>query len=254
MSNYKFGIDVSEWQGEINWKRVADYGVSFAIVRLGYGTKGVDKFGVANIRGCVDNSIPYGVYWFSYANSAKTASDEAKKCLALLDGDVPPLGVWYDFEAASISNGDKIARINWGYYAKSFCDVIAGAGLKCGIYTNYDFYRSAVTLPRAPLWLAHWGAKEPTYADWDIWQSGKDVIPGIMTAVDTNYCKEGVLQLEKMYKTFDSLPDWAKPDIKKFMDARALVGDDAGNINLTESTVKSLCVLSRYLSKCKNLG
>ena len=81
------GIDVSYWQGTIDWAKVKKAGVDFAIIRCGFGSNAKDnddtKF-AANVRGCVKNGIPYGVYLYSHANTVSKANNEAEHALRLL--------------------------------------------------------------------------------------------------------------------------------------------------------------------------
>ena len=75
--DYKQGIDVSKWQGVVDWAKVKAAGVDFAMLRAGYGQGTADSEFAKNAAGCEAAGLPYGVYWFSYAYSAETAAAEA---------------------------------------------------------------------------------------------------------------------------------------------------------------------------------
>lgn len=83
------GIDVSHYNGNIDWKTVAESDIDYAIIRCGYGndqTNQDDKYWQQNVKGCEDNNIPYGVYIYSYATTKEMALSEAKHVLRLVDG------------------------------------------------------------------------------------------------------------------------------------------------------------------------
>ena len=96
----KHGIDVSEWQGDINWNKVD---TDFCIIRAGYG-KSVsqkDKKFEVNYSGCKANSIPCGVYWYSYAVTPEEAVSEANACLEIIKGKQFEYPIYFDVEQNS---------------------------------------------------------------------------------------------------------------------------------------------------------
>ena len=99
----EWGVDVSFAQGDIDWAKAKADGVDFAILRLGYGAGGSDRRFVANVQGCKANGIKFGVYLYSYAWNASTATSEAEWTLTVLrNAGVSPsdlgLPVYYDLE------------------------------------------------------------------------------------------------------------------------------------------------------------
>ena len=95
------GIDVSEFQTNVNWDKVKQDGIKFAIIRCGYGMDFfffVDVEYERNANECERLGIPYGVYLMSYANTVEKARSEAKHVLRLIEGRKISLGVWYDIE------------------------------------------------------------------------------------------------------------------------------------------------------------
>ena len=78
------GIDVSQHQGSIDWRKVKASGIQFAMLRAGYGANTVDGEFERNARGCMEAGIPFGVYWFSYAYTPEMARREAEKCISVI--------------------------------------------------------------------------------------------------------------------------------------------------------------------------
>lgn len=185
------GIDVSEHNGKINWKKVKKSGIDFAILRVGYGKdlkKQDDKYFKANAKGCKKAGIPFGVYIYSYANSVEKAKSEAEHVLRQIKGLKLSLPVFYDLEDEATTgkcSNKKILKI-----AKEFYSYITSAGYKFGVYANkywfttkltdkwYDKYR----------WVAQY-AKKCTYkGDYFMWQySDTGKVNGINGDVDMDY-------------------------------------------------------------------
>ena len=97
----KFGIDVSEHQGAIDWGQAKADGVSFAILRSVKRNLSADLYFEANYRGCRENGIPAGIYKYSYALTEEEAKKEAEAVLRLLSGRSLELPVFIDVEDAS---------------------------------------------------------------------------------------------------------------------------------------------------------
>lgn len=97
------GIDVSKWNGTINWSKVKASGVDYAIIRAGYGTDTVDPMFKTNIEGAIKAGVKVGVYWFSYASSPEKAKIEAQKCLEVIAPYKNNISypVFFDFEQSS---------------------------------------------------------------------------------------------------------------------------------------------------------
>ena len=78
------GIDVSKWNGDIDWKSVKDAGADYVIIRAGFGSSTVDEKFYQNIKGARDAGLKIGIYWFSYATSVEKAKAEAQKCIEVI--------------------------------------------------------------------------------------------------------------------------------------------------------------------------
>lgn len=193
------GIDVSAWQGAIDWKRVKNAGVEFAIIRTGYGRKDpkqIDQFFKENIEGAKEVGIKVGAYHYSYAESPEDAVKEAEFCLEILDGVKLDLPVYYDIEDKTISNKhDKDIRTQM---CINFCTVIEKAGYWAGVYANKNWFDNYLNYDqlkaRYTLWLAHYCIDSPSL-DCDVWQyRSNGSIDGITGNVDMNYMYRDLLQ------------------------------------------------------------
>ena len=186
------GIDVSYHNGTIDWKRVKQSEVEYAIIRCGYGTNDKsqdDKKWEENVKGCIDNNIPYGVYLYSYADTVEKASSEADHAIRLLQGKKLKYPVYYDLEEDKLR--DKISKKTIADIAQTFCDKLSAKGYTVGIYANKDWFTNYLTDSRFNNWTK-WVAQYNTVCNYkgkyDMWQcSSTGRVPGISGNVDLNY-------------------------------------------------------------------
>lgn len=193
------GVDVSWWQQEIDWERVAADGVEFAFIRLGnrYSTDGrieIDSYAEANIRGAQAAGLDVGVYFFSQALTEEEACEEAAFVIEALKGYELQLPVVFDWEPLS---GETSRTDNMDYsvlddLAIAFCDAVKAAGYKPMIYFNQYFGYLRYDLSRLTdysFWYAgYFSSNRPNfYYNFDVWQytsSGK--VDGISGNADMN--------------------------------------------------------------------
>lgn len=197
------GIDVSVHQGSIDWQEVKSSGVDFAIIRCGYvgkttGNGFIDDRWFENVRGCLDNGIPFGVYIYSYATTTSRASSEADHVLRLLsEAGLDPIDLGYpvflDMEDASTLYADHAA------IATTFCNKIEAAGYSAGVYSSTGWFNERLTDPcfdNWTKWVAQWNTSMGlTYNGLSNFESGNGMwqfsdygsIPGINGAVDLDY-------------------------------------------------------------------
>nr|WP_294491796.1 glycoside hydrolase family 25 protein [uncultured Mediterraneibacter sp.] len=195
----KFGIDVSEFQGEeIDWKQVKDSGVEFVIIRLGYRAYGesgalvLDAMYEKNIQGATDAGLDVGVYFFSQAISGAEAVEEADFVLEHLNGYDITGPVVYDTEEIKwdTARTDNNTKQDFTNFCKVFCDTIEHAGYDTMIYSNMTWM--AYTLDMEELaeydfWYADYYDTPQCPYDYQIWQySESGVVPGINANVDLN--------------------------------------------------------------------
>lgn len=148
-------IDVSEWQGVIDWEQVKPQ-IGGAIIRVAYGANRVDKYVDRNLSECDRLGIPYGVYLYSLAYNEVTAWAEADKALALIKGHKLTMPVYVDIEENQYRGAARVV-------AKAFCDVIEAAGYKYGVYASesyFNSYISGVDIPGCSYWIARYGTND----------------------------------------------------------------------------------------------
>ena len=183
-------IDVSTWQGSIDFKKVKSAGYDYVIIRAGYGKEKSQKDNMfeTNYKKAKSAGLKVGAYWFSYAMSPSTATAEADACLSCIKGKKFELPVYYDMEyqpAMSTSNS------NYTKMAVNFCNKLKSNGFKSGVYSSasvYDYLLNRKTLKNngISIWNAEWYIKPSITCD--VWQySDNGRINGISTNVDLNY-------------------------------------------------------------------
>lgn len=159
------GIDVSKWQGSINWTEAKADGVEFAIIREGYGKESpsqVDKKFKENYTGAKYVNIPIGVYRYSYADSVSDAKLEADFCLKNIQELQLEYPVCFDIEDSEMLALTNQQRTD---ICKAFCETIENAGYYAMIYCNLDWYNNrlcSAQLADYDLWLAQWYAGTPS--------------------------------------------------------------------------------------------
>ncbi len=192
------GIDVSKYQGDIDWKAVKASGVQFVIIRCayrGYGT-GVlveDVNFKRNLAGAKAAGLDIGIYIFSQAINEVEAVEEASACLNYLNGMKIKYPIFIDIETSG-GNGsgraDGLTVTQRTNVAIAFCETIKNAGYKPGVYANKNYLTNkmdASKLNKYYIWLAQY-AEKPTYAgEYDMWQyTSKGKVAGISGNVDMN--------------------------------------------------------------------
>jgi GH25 family lysozyme M1 (1,4-beta-N-acetylmuramidase) len=185
----KNGIDISEWQGNINWSSV---NTDFCIIRAGYGrviTQKDPNF-EAYYAGCKSRGIPCGVYWYSYAKTPAEAAIEADICLQVIKGKQFEYPIYFDVEE---QNTFATGKNNVSEIIKAFCSKIEAAGYYAGLYMSASPLNNYVTdevRKRYTVWVAHYGVSRPSYSGaYDIWQKGSNGrIAGISGDVDVDEC------------------------------------------------------------------
>lgn len=182
------GIDISRYQENVDFSKVKNE-VDFVIIQAGYGryTTQVDPYFERNYNECKKHNIPVGVYWFSYAQTANDARQEAKACLEVIKGKKFEYPIFFDVEGDAITN-----RANTSNCIKAFCDILEKAGYFAGIYMSRSPAQTHLTdevARRYTLWLAEYGTSQCNYSgDIGIWQySSTGRVAGISGNVDMNY-------------------------------------------------------------------
>ncbi|MDE5770466.1 MAG: glycoside hydrolase family 25 protein [Ruminococcus sp.] len=188
----KKGIDVSVWQGDIDWNAVKESGeVDYAIIRAGYGrlVSQKDKNFDYNIQTAQSLGIDCGVYWYSYATDVNGAIEEAKACCEVIKDYKFEYPVYFDIEDPCV---DNLSMAEIDAITEAFCSYMEEQGYYCGItsYSNFLKNKLGVSfLNRYAVWIAHYNVKKPSYGGyygmWQYTSTGK--IDGINGSVDLDY-------------------------------------------------------------------
>ena len=186
------GIDVSSWQGVVDYRKVKASGINFVIIRAGFGREVSQKDNCfeQNYKNAKAAGLDIGAYWYSYADSAEDAVREAKACMEVIKGKKFEYPIFFDLEEQS-----QFAK------GKNFCDSVIKAfcgelekngylaGLYCSTYYLNNYISNAVAGKYA-LWVAQYNYRCTYTANkYGIWQySSEGRINGISGNVDMDYC------------------------------------------------------------------
>ena len=186
------GIDVSQYQGLINWEVVKNH-IDFAIIRCGYGQDIIgqdDELFKRNADECTRLNIPFGVYLYSYAKNVEDARGEARHVMRLVKDYKMAYPIYYDLEDENTTgrqSNEVIANI-----AKAFADELEANGYFVGMYASLYWWKTKLTseiFDKYTRWVANYAAELNFDKDYDMWQySSTGWVEGISTIVDLNYC------------------------------------------------------------------
>ena len=189
------GIDVSKFQGVIDWNAVKADGITFAIIRCGYRGYGTgalveDATYRRNIQGAINAGLRVGVYFYSQAINEAEAVEEASMVLSLVSGYSLPLGVYYDTEYVAGGRANAISAAERTACAVAFCETIRNAGYKAGVYSYASWFYNNLNfanISKYNTWIAQYRDTLSFNYKYDIWQyTGSGRVNGISTAVDMN--------------------------------------------------------------------
>ena len=201
MSNI-YGIDVSAWQGTIDWAKVKKAGCGHAVLKINTKSLTADRQFAANIKGCKAQGIPYGVYRYVYESTEAAAKKAARAVVELLKkyDAAPGTVVWWDVEDASIKAAAKTTLTASILAAQK---VVESAGYGFGVYCGKYWYDSVLQTKQlsCPFWIARYPSTKAvafgaapsaqykpntTQPLWGWQYSSKGVVPGISGNVDLN--------------------------------------------------------------------
>ena len=188
------GIDVSKWNGSIDWNAVKNSGVSYVIIRCGYrgSTTGAmieDPVFKSNIKGASAAGLKVGVYFFSQAVNEVEAVEEASMTIGLIKNYSISYPVFLDVEPSG-GRADKIDKDTRTKVIKAYCETLRNSGYTAGVYANktwLESYMNAGELSSYKIWLAQYNTA-PTYAGKiDLWQyTSEGKVAGISGHTDMN--------------------------------------------------------------------
>ena len=190
------GIDVSYYQGQIDWQQVREGGIEFAFVRIGYrrssdGVLGEDELAKQNLREASAAGLKVGAYFFSQATSPEEAREEAVFALEILKDFRLDLPVVYDWETVSGSTRTQnMTREILSECVQVFCDTVEAAGYDSMVYFNRELSRTLLDvriLKGRKVWFAMYDTYPDAPCKPDYWQyTDKGTVPGIKGNVDLN--------------------------------------------------------------------
>lgn len=184
------GIDVSTFQGEIDFRKVKKSGIQFAILRAGYGNSAsqVDEFFENNYTNAKKSGLDVGAYWYSYAQNKSEAEQEARACMDIIKGKRFEYPIFFDLEEQSqLTKGKSFCS----GLVKAFCNVLENAKYFTGLYISRSHLETNIdtqTAQRYALWIAEYNSQcnyEGSYGIWQYSSTGK--VDGISVNVDLDY-------------------------------------------------------------------
>ncbi len=191
------GIDVSVYQGDIDWQTVADAGVDFAIIRVGYrgysqGAIQADTNFQKNMEGALKAGLDVGVYFFSQATTVREAEEEADFVLEAIRNYPVTYPVVFDWEFVDGQQArtDEMEGEHMTECAKAFCELVSAGGYTPMVYFNQEqgyLYYQLDQLDGFSFWLAEYDQKPDFFYDFEMWQyTHTGTVPGIQGNVDLN--------------------------------------------------------------------
>lgn len=270
------GIDVSQYQGKINWEKVKASGVTFAIIRCGYGSEWDtsdnmitsasskatrsksqdDPWFEYNASECERLKIPYGVYIYSYATSNDMVKSEAVHAYRLIKGHHLSLPIYIDMEDASTQN---LGSAKLSEMARVFCATMNKTAYKPGIYANLHWWNNYLTDPSLNSyehWVAQWSNGCSYSGKYRVWQYSSSVkVSGISSGgVDANYlmyktsiasCSATLSSQTFVYSGEENRPSvsvkYGKRSFRRNVDYR-LVYENSTNVGTATVTAKGMGV------------
>ena len=202
LNNYKnddneIGIDVSKWQGDIDFSKVKNAGASFVMIRVGSqsGTGGdyvLDPTFKQNIENALENDLKVGVYFYSYADSKKEAQKQANWVIKQIKNYEISLPVVFDFESFDSFNQMELSIFGLNEVANSFIETINDAGYEGVLYGSKNYLNAIWKYHTAPVWLAHYTDQTNYDGEYFMWQMCDD---GKIDGID------GYVDIDILYKS-----------------------------------------------------
>ncbi len=187
--NTMIGIDVSSWQGDIDFKKVKDSGVEFVIIRIGFGHKNdeiiYDSRFSEYLKSAKENGLKVGLYFYSYAKNVKESSEQAKWIIEVLNGESLDLPIAFDWEIFSGFNKYNLSLTDLNLIGETFIKEINSAGYEGMLYSSKYYLENMWNLNEYKTWLAHYTNKTNYKGEYYIWQlSNTGKVNGIKGNVD----------------------------------------------------------------------
>lgn len=234
------GVDISEYQGDVDFAKVKQSGIDFVMIRSGYGRNRDQRDAKLerNIEGARGAGLDFGFYHYAYATTPQRAAEEADFCLELIRGSDPTMPVAYDVEDASLKS---LSKAQLSAVVRTFLERIRRAGYYPMLYANLSWLETRFEpslLEEYDVWLAQW-AGAPTYkGKYGIWQytsSGR--VSGINGAVDRDIAYKDypaiIAAMDEVDDGLDNTPSpYAAAAVEKALELGILRGSTNGDLML----------------------
>lgn len=205
LNNYKndnteIGIDVSKWQGDIDFTKVKNAGASFVMIRVGSqaGTNGeynIDPYFKQNIENALKNNLKVGIYFYSYADSDKEAKKQAKWVINQIKDYEITLPVVFDFESFTSFNDMELSIFGLNQVANTFINTLNDSGYEGVLYGSKNYLNAIWKYHEAPVWLAHYTDETDYDKEYFMWQMCDD---GKIDGID------GYVDIDILYKSSEN--------------------------------------------------
>ena len=188
--NTLVGIDVSKWQGDIDFAKVKEAGAEFVIIRVGHqngvgGEYVLDPYFEANIKNALENNLEVGIYFYSYADSKKEARKQAKWVIKQINDYDVSLPVAFDFESFTSFNSMNLSLFGLNEVAESYFSTLEDKGYDTMLYGSKNYLNAIWKYNKNKVWLAHYTDETDYSKDYMMWQLCQDgIIDGINGFVD----------------------------------------------------------------------
>ena len=191
------GIDVSKYQSGINWQKVKNAGINFAIIRCGYrgygsGVLVQDPKFASHISGAKAAGLRVGIYFFSQAITEAEAVEEASMAVKLANqyGINMPIAIDSEYAAGGRGRADGLSKAERTRITVAFCNTVANSGYKPMVYASKSWFASHLDVSQFGsyrIWVAHYAEKCGYGGRYDIWQNtSKGSVDGVPGNVDMN--------------------------------------------------------------------
>jgi GH25 family lysozyme M1 (1,4-beta-N-acetylmuramidase) len=232
------GLDLSKWNGNVDFNKVKQDGYSFVILRSGYRQTQDPKF-EQYYYDATSAGLMVGAYWFTYANTVAGAENEAKACIEYIRGKKFDYPIYYDLEDDPSQNSYplKTGKANCSAMVDIFCKTLQNAGYWAGLYTSKSVLETHITPEVAnkyAIWVAQWSNKCTYSGQYGMWQcTDRGVASGIKGNVDIDvaYVNYPSLVREKglngYSKSTPTTPAKGKTFYRVYIDKEFNTEDDA---------------------------
>ena len=265
----KRGIDVSSYQGDINWALVKADGIDFALIKATQGRSETGNYRNftdsrfdENIVGAHRWGIRCGVYHYLTAQTVSEAMAEADLFLSAIDPYKSTINLWaaVDVESKYLPTDKTLLT----QIVNTFCSKVTSAGYRPMVYTNPYYLKNRLNnITYWDLWLALWRAKAlvpkvDDYPNLRVWQWGKEAVDGVAGKPDANYMISDIEVEEPPKSEMAAKPAaagkdntasaWAADAVKWCVDNKILLGDDKGDLMLHQPmTREQACLVAQRL-------